>query len=156
MALTGQRIAMVDMGLLVFLQHFHIYRRGGWSQSFTLKIFFSCSLGGGGGRYFSVPCPWVFFQRPLTLILIQSIAIQMWAVSWYKLVAYIQLSDKRRAYFLQRSRDRNGRCIAILLRSVGVKGPCDSPYTPPAEIIAWIAPWELIYVMARAELHKCM
>ena len=45
---------MTDMVLLVF-QQFHIYRTGGWSQSFTLKIFFSCSLG-GGGRYFSVPC----------------------------------------------------------------------------------------------------
>ena len=44
MALTGRRIAMVDMGLLVF-QHFHICRRAGWSQSFalslSLKIFFS-------------------------------------------------------------------------------------------------------------------
>ena len=39
MALTGQRIAMVEMVLLVF-QHFHIYRRGGWSQSFPLKISF--------------------------------------------------------------------------------------------------------------------
>ena len=38
-----------------FFQHFHIHRRGGWNQSFTPKIFFSCSLG-GGGRYFSVPC----------------------------------------------------------------------------------------------------
>ena len=56
MALTGQRIAMVDMVFLV-LQHFHINRRGGWSQSSPLKILFSCSLGGGGGgRYFSVPC----------------------------------------------------------------------------------------------------
>ena len=55
MALTGQRIAMV--GLVLFFQHFHIYRRGGWRQSFPLKIFFSCSLGGGGGgRCFSVPC----------------------------------------------------------------------------------------------------
>ena len=54
MALTGQRVAMVDMVFLVLLQHFHIYRRGGWSQSLPLKIFFSCSLG-GGGRYFSVP-----------------------------------------------------------------------------------------------------
>ena len=27
------------------------------ARSFPLKIFFSCSLGGGGGgRYFSVPC----------------------------------------------------------------------------------------------------
>ena len=41
-------------GFPVFLQHFHIYRRGGRSQSLPLKIFFSCSLGGGGG-YFSVP-----------------------------------------------------------------------------------------------------
>ena len=47
--LTGKRIAMVDMDLLVFFQHFHIDRRGGWSQSFPLKIFFSCCLGGGGG-----------------------------------------------------------------------------------------------------------
>ena len=44
---------MEDMVLLVF-QDFLIYRRGGWSQSFTLKIFFSFSLG-GGGRCFSVP-----------------------------------------------------------------------------------------------------
>ena len=28
-------------------RHFHIYRSGGWSQSLPLKIFFSCSLGGG-------------------------------------------------------------------------------------------------------------
>ena len=55
MALTGQRIAMVDMVLLVFFQHVHIYCRVGWSQSFPLKIFFSCSLG-GGGRYFSAAC----------------------------------------------------------------------------------------------------
>ena len=56
MALTGQRIAIVDMvSLVFFFQNFHTYRRGGWNQSFTLKIFFSCSLG-GGGRYFSVPC----------------------------------------------------------------------------------------------------
>ena len=55
MALTGQRIAMEDTVLLVFLQHCHIYRKGGWGQSSPLKIFFSCSLG-GGGRYFSVLC----------------------------------------------------------------------------------------------------
>ena len=30
-------------GLPSFLQHFHIYRRGGWSQGLPLKIFFSCS-----------------------------------------------------------------------------------------------------------------
>ena len=42
-------------GFASFLQHFHIYRRVAWSQSFPLKIFFSLCLG-GGGRYFSVPC----------------------------------------------------------------------------------------------------
>ena len=47
MPLTGQRIAMVDLVLLVF-QHLRIYHRRGWSQSFPLKTFFSCSLGGGG------------------------------------------------------------------------------------------------------------
>ena len=26
---------------------------------------------------------------------------------------------------LQKYRDRNGRCIAILFKSIGVKGPCD-------------------------------
>ena len=41
---------------LVF-HHFPIYRRDGWSQSFPLKIFFSCSLG---GRSFSAPCRWQF------------------------------------------------------------------------------------------------
>ena len=55
MALTGQRIAMVDMDLQVF-PAFPYLPEGGWSQSFPLKIFFSCSLG-GGGRYFSAPCP---------------------------------------------------------------------------------------------------
>ena len=55
MALTSQRIAMVDVVFLVFTAFPYIYRRGGWRQSLPLKNFFSCSLGGGGGRYFSVP-----------------------------------------------------------------------------------------------------
>ena len=39
--LTGERVTMVDVLLLVFFfQHIHIYRRGGWRQGFTLKIFF--------------------------------------------------------------------------------------------------------------------
>ena len=41
-------------GFSSFFQHFRIYRRGGWSQGFPLKSFFSCSLG-GGGRYFFEP-----------------------------------------------------------------------------------------------------
>ena len=28
---------------------------------------------------------------------------------------------------MQKCRDRNGRCIAILFRSIGVRGRCDSP-----------------------------
>ena len=50
-ALTGQRIPMVDMVLLVFFISISKIKTGGWSQSFPLKIFFACSLG-GGGRYF--------------------------------------------------------------------------------------------------------
>ena len=60
MALTGQRLAMVDMVLLVF-PAFPYYRRVAWSQSFPLKVFFSCCLG--GGRYFSVPCGMCFGAR---------------------------------------------------------------------------------------------
>ena len=41
---------MVDMAFLVFAAF--PYLPYGWSQSLPLKIFFSCSLG-GGGRYFS-------------------------------------------------------------------------------------------------------
>ena len=40
MALMAQRIAMVDTALLV-LQNFHIYCRGGWSQSLLLKLFWT-------------------------------------------------------------------------------------------------------------------
>ena len=64
LALTGQRIAMVDMVLLELSLHVCIYRRGRWRQRFALKICFSCSLGGGGGgggggRYTcSVSCIW--------------------------------------------------------------------------------------------------
>ena len=42
-------------GFPSFCSIVHMYRRGGWSQSLPLKIFFSCPLGGGGSRYFSVP-----------------------------------------------------------------------------------------------------
>ena len=38
------------------------------------------------------------------------------------------LSAKRRAILLQKYRDRNGRCIAILFKSIGVRGRFDSPY----------------------------
>ena len=39
-------------GFPSFLQHFHIYRRGGWSQSLPLNIFFFCSLDGSGTLFF--------------------------------------------------------------------------------------------------------
>ena len=37
-----------------FVFSFEEDRKGGWSQGFGLKIFFSYALG-GGGRYFSIP-----------------------------------------------------------------------------------------------------
>ena len=37
------------------------------------------------------------------------------------------LPTKKRAYFLQRCRDRNGTCIAIFFKSAAVSGRCDSP-----------------------------
>ena len=46
MALTGQRIAMVDMVFASFACPYLLYDRGGWSQSFPVKIFFSCPLLG--------------------------------------------------------------------------------------------------------------
>ena len=54
MALTGERIAMTDMVLLVFPAIFISTVGGGWSQTFALKMFFSCPLR-GGGRYFQFP-----------------------------------------------------------------------------------------------------
>ena len=64
------------------------------------------------------PWPWYFCK---------SIPTQMGAVSWYKLVVYILLSAKKGAILLQEYRDRNGRCIAILFKSIGVWGRLDSP-----------------------------
>ena len=34
---------------------------------------------------------------------------------------------QREGILLQKYRDRNGRCIAILFKNVGVRGRCDSP-----------------------------
>ena len=47
-------------GFASFFLQFHKYCRGGWNQSFTLKDFFPCSLG-GGGRYLSAPCGTSYF-----------------------------------------------------------------------------------------------
>ena len=57
----------------------------------------------------------------------KSIAIQMRGVSWYKLAVYILLSSKRSGTLLLNHRYRNGRCIAILFKSVGVRGQFYSP-----------------------------
>ena len=58
----------------------------------------------------------------------------MGGVWWYKLVVYILLSAKicttfcqEEGILLQKHRDRNGRCIAILFKSIGVKGRFDYP-----------------------------
>ena len=69
---------------------------------------------------------WVF-QRPLTLILLQKcrdingsrIVIQIGGV-------YTTFC-REEGILLQKYRDRNGRCIAILFKSIGVRGRFDSP-----------------------------
>ena len=48
-ALTGQRIANGRYGFASFLSAFPYLPWCRWRQRFTLKIFFSCSLGGGFG-----------------------------------------------------------------------------------------------------------
>ena len=66
-------------------------------------------------------------QRPLTLILLQKyrntngsrIVIQIGGV-------YTALCQKE-GILSQKYRDRNGRCIAILFKSIGVRGRFDSP-----------------------------
>ena len=54
MALTGQKIVMVDMGSASLSSIAISTVWGGWSQSFSLKILSSCCRG-GGGRYFQLP-----------------------------------------------------------------------------------------------------
>ena len=44
---------------------------------------------------------------------------------------------QERGILLQKYRDRNGRCIAIVFRSIGVRGRCDSPYMPYNEGSVW-------------------
>ena len=51
----------------------------------------------------------------------------MAGVSWYELVVCIWLSAKRRAYFCKNIAIEMGRCIAILFKSIGVRGLFDSP-----------------------------
>ena len=48
--------------------------------------------------------------------------MQLWGV-------YILLSAKRGACFCKDYHNRNGRCIAILFKSIGVRGRFDSPDT---------------------------
>ena len=59
---------------------------------------------------------------PDRALLMQSIAIQMGAMSCYKLVLKILLSAERRAILLQKYRDRNGRCVALLLKEYRGQG----------------------------------
>ena len=62
-------------------------------------------------------------------------AIQIGGVLLHKL-----LSAKRRAILLQKHRDRNGRCIAILFKRIGVRGRFDSPGGGGFHAISHIAP----------------
>ena len=57
MALTGQRIAMVSLWFPSLYSISISTVVVDEARVFPLKIFFSCSLGGGGGRYFPVPSP---------------------------------------------------------------------------------------------------
>ena len=67
------------------------------------------------------------FQQPLTLILLQKyrdtngrrVVIQIDGV-------YTTFCQKE-GILLRKYRNRNGRCIAILFKSIGVRGRCDSP-----------------------------
>ena len=61
---------------------------------------------------------------------LKSIAIQMGGVSRYKLVVciyYTFCQEKGRYFCAKKYRDRNGRCIAILFKSIGVRGRFDAP-----------------------------
>ena len=88
-------------GFATFFHHFHIYRRGGWSQSFTLKIFFPCSLG-AGGRHFLVPCPskqpqpsrvfWKFLCHFTRICRHDPMDV------WHKIVAYNQITQRTLPY----------------------------------------------------------
>ena len=63
------------------------------------------------------------FQQPLTQIFVRkSIAIQMGAVSWYKISGAYNTFCKEGGILLQKCRDRNGRCIAILFKKYWGQG----------------------------------
>ena len=67
-----------------------------------------------GVEQFNMFCFLGVFQCPPTLMLRQSIAIQMGAVSWFEFVACVYHFQPRGGHTLQKHRDRNGRCIVIL------------------------------------------
>ena len=51
----------------------------------------------------------------------------MGGVLWYKLVVYIVLSCQEEGILLQNYRARSGRCLAMLFKSIRVRGRFDSP-----------------------------
>ena len=51
--------------------------------------------------------------------------INSWCAYIYIYIAFWQ----EESILLQKYRDRNGRCIAILFKSIGVRGRCDPPET---------------------------
>ena len=42
---------------------------------------------------------------------------------------------------LQKYRDRNGRCVAILFKSIGVRGRFDSPEKKPSKLYLPVGPF---------------
>ena len=81
----------------------------------------------GRNRPFSPFFLWEVFQRPLTLTLVHKhrdtngrrIVIQIGGV-------YTTFCQEE-GILLQKYHDRNGRCIAILFKSIGVRSRIDSP-----------------------------
>ena len=62
------------------------------------------------------------FQRPLTLILLQKNRDINGSPIMIQIGGVYTLSCQEEGILLQEHRDRNGRCIAILFKSIGVRG----------------------------------
>ena len=67
------------------------------------------------------------FQRPLTLILLPKYRDANGRHIVIPIGGVYATFCQGEGIFLQKYRDRNGRCIAILFRSIGVRGRFDSP-----------------------------
>ena len=66
-------------------------------------------------------------QRPLTLILLQKYRDTNWRRIAIQIGGAYTTFCQAEGILLQEHRDRNGRCITILFKSIGVRGRFDSP-----------------------------